>query len=89
MAMEDYSVNQPRVGTDSRLTQDLRYLLEDSRLGELHDQRHKQPLRHFTLFTLRHSSRVHKQKPSFGAKICSDICPWTLSVTRRLIIIQK
>ena len=23
---------------------------------------------------------INKQQPPFGAKICSDICPWTLSV---------
>ena len=56
MAMENHSVNQLRVGTDWRLTQDPRYLLEDSRQGELHYQRHKQPLRHPRIHSV--SSRV-------------------------------
>ena len=63
-------MNQLRVGTDSKLTQDLRYLLGDSRLAELHDQHYKMYLaiRYFTLFALRQSSRV---RPYTGFRFMS------------------
>ena len=39
-------MNQLRVGTELRLTQDLRCLLGDSLLAELHDQQYKLHLRY-------------------------------------------
>ena len=62
--MENNSVNQLRVGTDSKLTQDLRYLLGDSRLAELHDQYYNQPI-----FQSVCSPAVFESKTLYGIQI--------------------
>ena len=63
-------MNKLRVGTDSTLTQDPRYLLGDSILAELHEQHYKLYLaiRYFNLFALRQSSRV---RPYTGFRFMS------------------